>query len=133
MIKAKMATQLMVTVDNKIGALSEVSGLLAENGINLLAACGYITGPKGWLMFVCEDAQKAKDLLLAKQIEVREEEVILATLDNKPGALSDVAEKIATAGIDITLLYASAEKSARSSTVILITENNKLALAVLKQ
>ena len=63
---------------------------------------------------------------------MREEEVILVSLDNKPGTLKAITEKIAMAGIDLTLLYGSADEKGKTSKIVIISENNKAALALLK-
>jgi len=83
-------------------------------------------------MFVSEDNDKAEKALKAKNYDVRTEEVILVTLDNKPGALQALTERIAKANIDITLLYGSVTKGGKSSSIILISEDNQSVLPLLK-
>ncbi len=127
-----LGKQLMITVDNRVGALAEASRLMSDSGINLIAVCGYVIDSKGFILFVTEDNDKAKSALKAKRYDVRDEEVILVSLDNKPGTLKAITEKIAKVGVDITLLYGSVESKGKSSTIVIVTENNKVALAALK-
>ena len=129
---ATIGKQLMISVNNQVGALAEAARIVAEAGINLIAVCAYVIDRKGFILFVTEDNNKAKGVLRAKKYDVREEEIILMSLDNKPGTLKAITEKIANAGIDLTLLYGSVEEKGKTSKIVLVSENNKAALAVIK-
>jgi len=129
MTNAVMGKQLMISVDNRVGALAEASRIIADAGINLIAICGYVIDNKGFILFVTEDSAKAKGLLKSKKYDVREEEVVLVSLDNQPGTLKALTEKIASIGIDITLLYGSADEKGKASKIVIISENNKALLA----
>ena len=129
---AIIGKQLMISVNNQVGALAEAARIVAEAGINLIAVCAYVIDRKGFILFVTEDNNKAKGVLRAKKYDVREEEIILMSLDNKPGTLKAITEKIANAGIDLTLLYGSVEEKGKTSKIVLVSENNKAALTVIK-
>ncbi len=133
MVKATLGKQLMISVGNRVGALAEASSLVSDAGINLVAVCAYVIDNKGFILFVTEDNEKAKNILKAKKYDVREEDVIIVTLSNKPGTLKSVTEKIANAGIDLTLLYGSVEEKGKTSKVVLVSENNELAYAAIKE
>ena len=132
MIRAEMSKQLVITVDNRVGTLAEVTRAVSASGINLIALCAYAVDNKGVIMFVSEDNDKALKILKAKKYDLREEPVVLVTIDNKPGTLQSLTEKIAAAGIDITLIYASVAKGDSASRFVLISEDNRLVLATLK-
>lgn len=132
MFSAELDKQIMVTVDNRVGTLAQMTKVIASSGINMVAACAYAVDNRGIVMFVSEDTEKAEKALKAKNYDVRTEEVILVTLDNKPGALQALTERIAKAGIDITLLYGSVTKGGKSSSIILISEDNQSVLSLLK-
>ena len=132
MANATLGKQLIISVDNRVGALAEASSIVADAGVNLIAVCGYVIDNKGFILFVTEDNDKAKSVLKAKRYDVREEEVILVSLDNKPGTLKMLTEKIAKVGVDLTLLYGSVEAKGKSSSVVIVSENNKVALAAIK-
>ena len=132
MINAVLDKQLIITVDNRVGTLAEVSSVVASSGINLVALCAYAVDNKGVIMFVSDNNNQAKKLLKAKKYELREEEVVLISLKNKPGALQEVMEKISDIGIDVTLVYGSVDKEGKTSRVVLITEDNNFVLMSLK-
>lgn len=131
MANARIGEQLMITVGNRVGALADVSRILAEVGINLTALCGYVIDNQGFIVFVASDNAKAKSLLKAKKFDIREEEVVLVTLDNRPGTLRAITEKIADAGIDITLLYGTADEKGKTSKVVIVSENNGAVLTAI--
>ena len=131
MSNAVVSNQLIITVNNKVGTLAEVTSVVSNVGINLIAVCAYAVDNKGVIIFVTEDNNQAKKLLKDKNYDVREEEVILISVDNKPGELQKVTEKIAQAGVDLTLLYGSVEQKGKTSRLILVSEDNKSALAAI--
>jgi len=132
MITATLDKQLMVTVDNKVGTLADIADIIASKGINLIAICAYAVDNKGFIMLVSEDNKNAQRLLEAEGFAVREEDVVIATLDNKPGQLRKMCDAIANAGIDLTLLYGSVEKEGQTSNLILVSEDNRTVLTVVR-
>ena len=131
MDNAALDKQLVVTVDNKIGGLAEVTHVVSSCGINLIALCAYAVDNKGVIMFVSDNPNEAKKLLKSKRYDVREEEVIVVSLSNKPGALQAVSQKIADVGIDLNLVYGSVDKNGKTSRVVLVTEDNDSVLMAL--
>ena len=132
MTSATVSKQLIITVNNKVGTLAEVTSVVSNVGINLIAVCAYAVDNKGVIIFVTEDNNQARKLLKDEKYDVREEEVILLVLDNKPGELQKVTEKISKAGIDLTLIYASVAKGGRTSRIVLISEDNRAVLTTIK-
>lgn len=132
MTNAVLGKQLIITVDNKVGSLAEVSEVISSSGINLIAVCAYAVDNKGVIMFVSEDNKTAKKLLKAKDYNVRDEEIVLLTVDNKPGSFQAVAQRIAAAGIDLTLIYGSVEQKGKTSRIVLISEDNRAVLTAIK-
>lgn len=131
MYKAQLAKQLMISVDNKVGTMAELTHIIASSKVNLVAVCAYAVDNKGMIMFMTEDNEKSKKVLKSQGYDVREEEVVLLTLENKPGALTSVTEKIAQAGIDLTLVYGSVEKGGKNSRIVLVSEDNETVVASL--
>ena len=103
MIKsAKLAKQIVVTVVNKIGILADMSMLLAGHGINIQAVAGYSSGNEAKIMLVADDNLRASEALIkAGYKSLKEEEVVIVDLEDKPGALKLVTSDLAKEGIDI--------------------------------
>ncbi|MFC1708804.1 ACT domain-containing protein [Candidatus Omnitrophota bacterium] len=132
MTNAVLGKQLIISVNNKVGTLAEVSQVISSSGINLIAVCAYAVDNKGVIMFVSEDNKTAKKLLKAKDYDVREEEIVLLTVDNKPGSFQAVTQRVAAAGIDLTLIYGSVEQKGKTSRIALISEDNRAVLTAIK-
>lgn len=132
MFNATLGQQLVITVKDEVGALAEVTSVIATAGINLIAVCAHAVDNKGVIMFVSENNEQARRLLNAKGYEVREEEVVLVSIENKPGTLQALTKKIAEEGINLTLIYGSVDKKAKASPVVLISEDNQACLTSIK-
>jgi len=132
MLTAQLEKQLMVTVDNKMGTLADITEIVAASGINLLAICAYAIDNKSFIMFVSENNKKAKKLLEVEGFNVREEEIVLVSVGNKPGMLRRLSEAIANLGIDLTLLYGSVEKTGKHSPIVLVSEDNRAVLTAVR-
>ena len=132
MVKAELSKQLMIFVDDTVGTLSEIMSFVSGAGINFVAMCAYAMDTNVAIMFVTDDNNAAKQLLSKHHYDVREEEVILLSLDNKPGSLQTVLDKVAEAGIDLTLVYGSVDNSAEVCRIVLISKNNLDATMVIK-
>ena len=132
MTNAALDKQLVITVNNQVGTLAQISSVIASSGINLIAICAYAVDNRGVIMFVSDNNDLAKKLLQAKKYDIREEDVVVISLDNKPGALQLITEKISRAGIDLNLMYGSVDKAGKTSRVVFIAENNNAVLTVLK-
>jgi len=132
MIKAELSKQLMIRLPSKVGSLAHVTSAISSNGINMVALCAYEVGETVSIMFCTTDNNGAKQLLEKQGVNVREEEVVILHIDNKPGALQHVTDKIAEAGIDLHLMYGSAAPDAQSCAIILISKNNLDVMMVIK-
>ena len=132
MIKAVLEKQLMISVDNDIGMLAAVTSVITSTGINLLANCAYAVNDKAAFMFVTDDNNAARKLLESHDIFVQEEECILLSVDNKPGVLRAVTDKMAEEGIDLTLMYGSVDPSAEIARLVLVAKNNLDVMMLIK-
>ncbi len=132
MVKAELARQLMVRGNNEIGMLAKITRVLAASEINIIALCAYSIGKNVAVMFVTDDTNEAKKLLDGRGYDIQEEEVILLSIDNHPGALQKVTDKIAAAGIDLTLIYGSVDESAAVNRSVLISTHNLDVLMIIR-
>jgi len=132
MIRAELAKQLMIRVNNKVGSLAQIVSVISSHGINMIALCAYEIGQMVAIMFLTEDNNAAKQLLEKNGVAVREEEVIILRIDNKAGALQYVTDKIADAGIDLALMYGSSDPNAETCSIILVAKNNLEVMMLIK-
>ena len=135
MIKsALLGKEIVVTVQNKIGILAEISKLVADHGINIEAVAGYAMNNEAKIMLVTGDNLRIVDALRkAGYNSIKEEEVVIVELDNKPGALKNVTVVLAGQGIDIKHVYGTVSSAECPAKIILSTSDNEKALVTFKK
>jgi len=134
---AQLGKELVITVVNKIGILADISKILADRGLNILAVAGYAEeGASGAakIMLACDDNQRAEDALKkAGYTNIKESEVVVVGLENKPGALKYIGAQLALAGVDIQYIYGTACTEGCPAKIVLKTSNNEKALLAFKK
>lgn len=128
-----LGEELIITTMNKVGLLADISLMLANEGINIEAAVGYGTGKMAKLMLVTNANIKIVDQLKKKGYKsVKEIEVLLVELENKPGALKVVTNELKANKIDLKHLYVTTSAGGWSR-MVLQTSNNESAMAALNK
>jgi hypothetical protein len=101
-----MAMDLVIEVDNAPGALARVATAISDAGVNIAAATCFGNGERAELHILVPHAAAAKHVLGISNLAVtREREVVVVDVEDRPGALADLARQIADAGVDLDLLY----------------------------
>jgi len=131
MVKSVQAgKEIAVTVANKIGVLADMSVKLADGGINILAVAGYAEGAEAKIMLVTSDNSRTVDCLQkAGYKSIKESDVILIELEDKPGALKAITSQLAAEAIDINYIYGTTCLTHCPARMVLSTSNNEKALA----
>jgi len=104
--KAMIIEQLSIFLNNSVGRLSEVTGLLGENGINLKALSLSESDDFGILRLITDDNRKAFEVLDAGGFAVSTTKVVCMELGDNPGALSEMVQKLAKGSVSVENLYA---------------------------
>jgi hypothetical protein len=135
MIKsAELSKEIVVTVVNKIGVLADMSRLLAEKGINVEAVAGYAVDKEAKIMLVTDDSVRSTDALRkAGYKSIKENEVIVLELENKPGVLKQITDILASQEIDIRQVYGTTCPAGCPAKIVLSTTDNEKALVALKK
>ena len=97
--------QLSVFIANEAGRVSEVTGLLGDNGINIRGFSVSDTIDYGILRLVVDKPDEALATLKAAGFTVREDAVICIDLPDHPGGLASVLRIVAEAGVNIEYVY----------------------------
>lgn len=124
-------TQLTLTLESKPGVLAKISQALAGAGVNITAICAAETAGRGKIRMVVSDPARAKEALKAAKLRCGEEQALTLTLEDRPGALARVAEKLAAAKINIKCAYATGGGMGGTTTVVLTVSNADKAAALL--
>jgi hypothetical protein len=124
-------TQIAVTLQNKPGTLAQLCSTLRDAGVNIFAVFAPEMRGRGKVRLLVDSPDKAKEALKAAKIRFSEEEAVAIELDNRPGALGEVAGKLAQAKINIKYAYASTSEGSAKATVILAVPDVAKALGVI--
>lgn len=106
-----MATDLTIRLVNRPGTLADASDALARAGANIDGACGYVceTG-QGVFHVLVSDPERARRALIDAGFEIQSERpVVVVPVANTPGAGAKLFRRVADAGLNIDLLYQSAD------------------------
>lgn len=97
--------QISIFLENRTGQLAEITGLLAENKINLRAISIAETADYGVLRIIADDADRATSVLLSNGNILSMTPVTVVAVPDKPAGLSEVLSLLADSNIDIEYMY----------------------------
>jgi hypothetical protein len=101
-----MATDLAVELADRPGTLAALGEALGKAGVNIDGICGVPAGGKAVVHILVEDASAARTALQQAGLSVvSEQDVLVLTLQDRPGSLGAAARRIAEAGVNVTLVY----------------------------
>jgi hypothetical protein len=100
--------QLSVFLENKSGRLTELTGTLEKNDINITALSVAETSEYGILRCIVSDPEKAVIALRRDGFSVRLTDVICVSIPNRPGALARMLRLLSDAKISVEYMYAFA-------------------------
>ena len=100
-----MAYQISVFLENRAGQFAEITGILAENGIDLRAISIAETADYGILRMIVDDAQKTTSLLMQHGYLLTMTPVIVVAVSDQPGGIAPVLATMAEGNIDIEYMY----------------------------
>ena len=125
--------QFSIFMVNKPGVLAKVLGEFAQAKINVIAMTVMDSVEHGVMRVVFASSAKAKKALSKLNMPCNETNVLCINLTNKPGALADVAEKLARNHINISYAYCTAGAKGGRTTGILKVANVEKAMKILQQ
>ena len=126
--------QLSVFVENKQGALSKITSLLSDSGVNMRAVSIADTQDFGILRVIVDDIDKAAGALKLNNVIVKVNNVIGVELNDKPGALAYVLDILTAGGVNVEYMYAFVTPGNRDSAyLVLRARHNDKAETILAQ
>jgi len=101
-----MATDLMVSLEDRPGELARLGEALGNAGVNIEGSCSTTAGGRGEVHVLVEDAAAAKQALDGAGIQVSgERDALVLDVPDRPGELGKAARKLADAGVNIEVQY----------------------------
>ncbi len=99
-----MAKDLTIRLENRPGQGADALEALGRAGINVEGGCS--SGPEGLVHILVEDVAGARQALEAAGFTVGDErDVLVLSVEDRPGAAGAVLRRIADAGVNVDLLY----------------------------
>ena len=121
-------TEIFVVLENRPATLGELCSHLAENNINIDAIGVFQDTAK----ILVKNVNKAMKLLSKLNYVTELRDVLRVELENRPGALADVATKLGNKGVNIEYCYGTLSKKGKMASVILDVSNIDKALKIIK-
>ena len=97
--------EFSVTLLNKPGQLAALAGRLADAGIHIESLAAIGTDGESLVRFMPDDADVTRHVLNEAGVHFVERPIIDTFLRDEPGALAEMAEKLADAGVNIDSIY----------------------------
>ena len=119
--------QLTVFVENRQGALAEVTKELAEHNVDLRALSMADTQEFGVLRLIVKDVDGALAILRESGHIVNITPVTAVKISDAPGRLAQALAVLDGAGINIEYLYAFLTRTEKHAYVVIRVENNEVA------
>ena len=123
--------QISVFLENRKGQLNEITEILAQAGINLLALNIAETTEYGIVRIIVDDVAAATDALISAGMVVKVSDVSRVTISNSVGGLNSALQKIAGAGIDIEYMYSMVSGDSENADMVFKTADSAALEAAL--
>jgi len=120
-------TEIYVVMENRPSMLGDLCSYLAENEINIEAIGVFHDTAK---LFV-KNLNKAVKLLQKLNYTTELRDVLLIDLENRPGALAELATKLGDEGINVEYCYGTLSKKTNLTSVILDVSDIERAVKIL--
>ena len=118
-------------LENKPGRLAKICSALAHEKVHIQALCVMDSHDRSVLRLVTDDVALTKKVLTSLGTESQSCEVLGAQVENSPGGLAKILERLAAEHINIEYAYVAGGVSPGKSMAIFHTSNPRKALQVL--
>lgn len=118
-------------LENKPGRLAKICSALEHDKVNIQALSVMDTHDRSVLRLVTDNLALTKKVLTSLGTESQSCEVLAVEVENRPGALAKILERLAEEHINIEYAYVASGSALGKSLAIFHTSNPKKALQVL--
>ena len=125
------AIQISAFLANRPGELARITHHLASFNVNIKAVSVSDGMDYGVVRFIVNDADRAGAALCEIGTGFVSTDVVLAEIPDRPGALAELCQKLADAGINIRYIYATVTPGGGVAQAVISTEDNDKAEQVI--
>lgn len=119
----KIERQFALFLDNRPGTLARVCQALAKERINIVALSILDTVDHAIVRMVVDKSREAEAVLSRLHEIVQSRDVIFMDVPNRVGALVEIAERLAAAGINLEYAYCTASTEQSAGAIVLRTND----------
>lgn len=99
-----------VELADEPGTIATLGDAAASAGINIMGVCGFPCDGVGVFHILVEEPEARADIFESAGLRVRaRREVLAVAVEDRPGALGDLARRFEAAGVNIDLMYLATE------------------------
>lgn len=124
--------QISIFLENKTGQLSEITTLLADNGIDLRAISIAETTDYGVLRIIANDSEQATSVLLANGNILSLTPVTVVAVDDQPGGLAKLLTVLAQGGVAVEYMYSFFTSKDNKAYMVFRTADDAKTVALLE-
>lgn len=116
-----MLDQITVFLENREGRLKALTRTLAEAQVNMMALTISETSDYGLVRIICDNPEKAVEVLNAADFRVTKTRVSAVSVPNHPGGLVDLLQVLDDLGLNIEYGYCFSVNGDKAVDVLKIT------------
>ncbi len=121
-----MPRQFEITVQNRVGALADVSEALRKSKVNIRAISTEVKDAGlGVVKVITDDEQSTRKLLTLGEFEFEEYDVIPVRLMDKPGELAKISRGLANLGVDIESVFVLDKQNGTTEIALKVNDFSK--------
>ena len=105
-----MLKQISIFAENKKGAMGNLTSLLAQNGVNIIALVTNDSAEFGIVRMLVSEPEKAYDVLQEAGYMVHSDSVIGVLIGDAPGSLDALLQEVTDSNINVDYLYMSYDR-----------------------
>lgn len=110
--------QLTVALENKLGQLARLSGVLKRAKVNIEAISVTDSSDVAAVHLLVDSTSRARAALAKAGMLVTAQSVLAVKLPNEPGALASAAGKLSRARVNVKYVYGSSRAKGKPTTVV---------------
>ena len=122
--------RIIVTVENEVGVLADITQALAREDINLASINTEGRGDSGLVILTTEECDRALHALMNAGYRAVTDDALIIKLRDEPGALAKVAARFRDAAVNIQSLHLL-NRHGDYATVVLTADDRAKAEALL--
>lgn len=125
--------QISVFLENKSGRIADVTGILAQAGVNIRALSLADTSDFGVLRLIVDNNQQAEQALKQHNFTVGKTFVVAVEVDDRPGGLHKILDILQKVNINVEYMYAFVRPNSSNAVMIFRFEKLEEAVKVLQE